>query len=595
MAPITLKLTFGDEMRRASAPELSFEAIQNACAELFGSDLGGRSFELKYRDDDDDLCTLNSATFPDFAYLNEGTKMVRLDVIPAPAPAANANHVTEAVAAGAAAAPSESSSQMAAPAGVPEPPFVYSPQAVAMGLQPGPENVQQQQFQGMQASRSNAEMPSATGPSQQESQHHGQNFNQAGMTPPFSPFFHNMAGTFFQNLAGAGLPGDALPGLFVHFAPILAQQLSSHQEDIDRHVAGKKEVLLPAVQALRESIEPFPVFRETQIALDKILQGDNMQGLGAALVSFLLTFCQLSQDEQRDVSSVVVCNDVKKIWRMIPALFSNYSPNPNGAEPPVHPLIQCDGCGLAPIVGPRFKCMSCPDYDLCGACYVRKDEMHPGQHVFECLAETSKLPCKGWGKGWWWKAKGKGKGENKGKGKGKGKLRTLWEAVSSESDTGSSSTDSSSSDSDRDMPARVSEHNASVEAWRVARNQQRIAKKNFKKATKEAKQRFKKEAKAAKKVWKEQAKEWKQQKKAWKKERKQQRRSGWSAQASSASATEESAMTGVEAASAWGEPPKSPMQVLAEMGFNNQELNAQLLSFHKNNVQAVIDVLAGGW
>mmetsp|Transcript_131698 Transcript_131698/g.239473 ORF Transcript_131698/g.239473 Transcript_131698/m.239473 type:complete len:585 (-) Transcript_131698:150-1904(-) len=420
MAPITLKLTFGDEMRRASAPELSFEAIQNACAELFGSDLGGRSFELKYRDDDDDLCTLNSATFPDFAYLNEGTKMVRLDVIPAPAPAANANHVTEAVAAGAAAAPSESSSQMAAPAGVPEPPFVYSPQAVAMGLQPGPENVQQQQFQGMQASRSNAEMPSATGPSQQESQHHGQNFNQAGMTPPFSPFFHNMAGTFFQNLAGAGLPGDALPGLFVHFAPILAQQLSSHQEDIDRHVAGKKEVLLPAVQALRESIEPFPVFRETQIALDKILQGDNMQGLGAALVSFLLTFCQLSQDEQRDVSSVVVCNDVKKIWRMIPALFSNYSPNPNGAEPPVHPLIQCDGCGLAPIVGPRFKCMSCPDYDLCGACYVRKDEMHPGQHVFECLAETSKLPCKGWGKGWWWKAKGKGKGENKGKGKGKG-------------------------------------------------------------------------------------------------------------------------------------------------------------------------------
>mmetsp|Transcript_32108 Transcript_32108/g.59121 ORF Transcript_32108/g.59121 Transcript_32108/m.59121 type:complete len:583 (-) Transcript_32108:212-1960(-) len=577
MAPIVLKLTFGDDIRRTSAPEMSFQAIHKACAEVFISELDGRGFELKYRDDDGDLCTLTLATFSDFQFLNQGTKTIRLDMLPAPRPAVSADQGAAAAAAEvgsttAGQTPGLPGSTRCVPLGQALAPLLQNLPALLMGMP-------QMQFQNTQA---DAEALSSGGANQQQWQQHGQSTNQ-GMPAPCAAFFQNFCG------------GDALAGLFVHFAPILLQQLSSHQEDIDKHVAEKKEVLLPAVQALRESIEPFPVFRETQIALDKILQGDNMQGLGAALVSFLLTFCQLSQDEQRDVSSVVVCNDVKKIWRMIPALFSNYSPNPNGAEPPVHPLIQCDGCGLAPIVGPRFKCMSCPDYDLCGACYVRKDEMHPGQHVFECLAETSKLPCKGWGKGWWWKAKGKGKGENKGKGKGKGKLRTLWEAVSSESDTGSSSTDSSSSDSDRDMPARVSEHNASVEAWRVARNQQRIAKKNFKKATKEAKQRFKKEAKAAKKVWKEQAKEWKQQKKAWKKERKQQRRSGWSAQASSASATEESAMTGVEAASAWGEPPKSPMQVLAEMGFNNQELNAQLLSFHKNNVQAVIDVLAGGW
>ncbi|XP_039934280.1 sequestosome-1 isoform X2 [Hirundo rustica] len=39
-------------------------------------------------------------------------------------------------------------------------------------------------------------------------------------------------------------------------------------------------------------------------------------------------------------------------------------------EPPrnmVHPNVICDGCE-GPVVGPRFKCTVCPDYDLCGTC-----------------------------------------------------------------------------------------------------------------------------------------------------------------------------------------------------------------------------------
>ncbi|XP_074460656.1 sequestosome-1 isoform X3 [Larus michahellis] len=39
-------------------------------------------------------------------------------------------------------------------------------------------------------------------------------------------------------------------------------------------------------------------------------------------------------------------------------------------EPPrdmVHPNVICDGCE-GPVVGARFKCTVCPDYDLCSAC-----------------------------------------------------------------------------------------------------------------------------------------------------------------------------------------------------------------------------------
>ena len=33
----------------------------------------------------------------------------------------------------------------------------------------------------------------------------------------------------------------------------------------------------------------------------------------------------------------------------------------------VHPLVSCDGCE-GKVVGSRFKCSVCPDYDLCSSC-----------------------------------------------------------------------------------------------------------------------------------------------------------------------------------------------------------------------------------
>ena len=34
----------------------------------------------------------------------------------------------------------------------------------------------------------------------------------------------------------------------------------------------------------------------------------------------------------------------------------------------LHQGVQCDGCGINPIVGIRYKCRTCPNYDLCRNC-----------------------------------------------------------------------------------------------------------------------------------------------------------------------------------------------------------------------------------
>jgi Zinc finger, ZZ type len=44
----------------------------------------------------------------------------------------------------------------------------------------------------------------------------------------------------------------------------------------------------------------------------------------------------------------------------------------------VHEGWECDGCKTSPIVGIRWKCLVCDEYDLCDACH--SSEAHPVEH-----------------------------------------------------------------------------------------------------------------------------------------------------------------------------------------------------------------------
>lgn len=58
----------------------------------------------------------------------------------------------------------------------------------------------------------------------------------------------------------------------------------------------------------------------------------------------------------------------------------------------VHHGVTCDGCGVSPIAGPRFKCTSCPNFDFCIQC--RHERSHDPTHPFEQIEreERSSFP-----------------------------------------------------------------------------------------------------------------------------------------------------------------------------------------------------------
>jgi hypothetical protein len=61
---------------------------------------------------------------------------------------------------------------------------------------------------------------------------------------------------------------------------------------------------------------------------------------------------------------------------------------PNSNE--VHPNISCHGCGVLPIIGNRFKCTVCENFDYCEACEEKNQQTHT--HPFIKIRNPSQAP-----------------------------------------------------------------------------------------------------------------------------------------------------------------------------------------------------------
>jgi hypothetical protein len=53
------------------------------------------------------------------------------------------------------------------------------------------------------------------------------------------------------------------------------------------------------------------------------------------------------------------------------------SPHVEAPKLAVHEFVKCDGCGMIPIVGNRYQCSQCYNFDFCEFCEASKEHAHP--------------------------------------------------------------------------------------------------------------------------------------------------------------------------------------------------------------------------
>merc|ERR1711874_170744 len=59
-------------------------------------------------------------------------------------------------------------------------------------------------------------------------------------------------------------------------------------------------------------------------------------------------------------------------------------------ESQIHSGVVCDACEKAPIVGHRYKCVVCDDFDLCGSCEAAG--RHPGHNMIRISNQENHFP-----------------------------------------------------------------------------------------------------------------------------------------------------------------------------------------------------------
>lgn len=69
-----------------------------------------------------------------------------------------------------------------------------------------------------------------------------------------------------------------------------------------------------------------------------------------------------------------------RLQSALAAVIDELRKEPSTVE--VHMNIICDGCNQGPITGPRYKCTTRPDFDLCGRCYEQRHKVNAEHDEF---------------------------------------------------------------------------------------------------------------------------------------------------------------------------------------------------------------------
>jgi len=420
MAFAVLKVSYQGEVRRSLIEtEVSYDVVLKTILQVF-PDLN--DYSAKYVDEEGDICTLCKASFPDFLAVSKAGNageasqnqklLLKLELCDAPKPPKPQTFEEQI------------KEQVLHSLGATEKnlhgfqdPTAWIPMGPLMGL-----------FKGMcKGEGKGKEGPSGKGKCKGK-----------GKCFPFADE-GGMSSDLITPKMMASVLTCKLPKILPHL-------VSEHHGQALHAATQHVPQLRSALESLKPLLEKTEGLEPCAAALERAFEG--AEAAGEFLLSLVTSLDLLPFERQIGFLEEFFTLH----WEKVQGLMAMAQPFMRMADLFQHRHVTCDGCGASPLKGPRFKCRSCEDYDLCADCYSQKRKVKDGQcaeHDFECILMDchgafpwmGKGMCQGKAKGkgthfgvtcddlhdgcgpmaWMGQMKGFFKGMCKGKGKGKGK------------------------------------------------------------------------------------------------------------------------------------------------------------------------------
>jgi hypothetical protein len=79
----------------------------------------------------------------------------------------------------------------------------------------------------------------------------------------------------------------------------------------------------------------------------------------------------------------IICPLRKKLAEKEKTIKENSTKKDEKPKREIHWYVTCDGCKMTPLMGKRYKCEVCPNFDYCEKCYEKEKENH--KHGFKVV------------------------------------------------------------------------------------------------------------------------------------------------------------------------------------------------------------------
>lgn len=172
----------------------------------------------------------------------------------------------------------------------------------------------------------------------------------------------------------------------------LQKESEENKKELELCLKKKEEIKKEKDACLKEEMAKL---KEVENKLKKLLK--EKKSLQKKITQDKKKFLKKEKDNNKKILTLKeklgIKEEVKKISPKKKILKSKKevklrSTNETKDKKEVHYLVTCDGCKMTPLVGKRYKCECCPNFDFCEKCYKQKKAKHG--HSFKQV-ETNML------------------------------------------------------------------------------------------------------------------------------------------------------------------------------------------------------------